>query len=493
MSWHIVHWDEEKVRQSLKRGRYDDVSVTGWGRLDDMVALSHELGIYKEFEGLESELKGEGYIPSWFMNMALLFRSYVGDESINSMQKGLFRNKGILRMLGVNAIEMQEGFDRARNNGENKPCHVDSLRYHVQGISGEDYYDSFRRIGGRVVEEGLIKKGGMWILDATKIEVEGEYSGMGVIEEVIETLDNQGRHHRRVEVHKGFKWVTLCYLFPGSKWLFVMSYRLLGLKEHEITVSDELIEEILGSYGKGFIGELYIDRGFLDGERIYRWHKEHGIEVTVPLKSNMDMLKDMQGLSKLRDDESKVTAERKVEKDSRGKHLEDVKVIGFSGLTSLDSYPGELNGLLVEEYRGKKIPLKKQWGFLTTKPLRYREEVLGAYDGYDDRSLIENRAYRESKQGYKINRFIGKDESSIAGHIFFETLAYNMVGVYRQEGSEKLIDLGIRRLRREVFGGEPELIVVFEDSFAIFELLEFLELLGRSPTHALDHVRLKFL
>ena len=232
---------------------------------------------------------------------------------------------------------------------------------------------------------------------------------------------------------------------------------------------------------------------FLDGERIYRWHKEHGIEVTVPLKSNMDMLKDMQGLSKLRDDESKVTAERKVEKDSRGKHLEDVKVIGFSGLTSLDSYPGELNGLLVEEYRGKKIPLKKQWGFLTTKPLRYREEVLGAYDGYDDRSLIENRAYRESKQGYKINRFIGKDNSSVAGHIFFETLAYNMVGVYRQEGSEKLIDLGIRRLRMEVFSGEPELIVVVEDSFAIFELLEFLELLGRSPTHALDHVRLKFL
>ena len=46
MSWHLVRWDEEKVREALKRGRYDDVSLTGWGRLDDLVALSHELGVF---------------------------------------------------------------------------------------------------------------------------------------------------------------------------------------------------------------------------------------------------------------------------------------------------------------------------------------------------------------------------------------------------------------------------------------------------------------
>jgi len=214
----------------------------------------------------------------------------------------------------------------------------------------------------------------------------------------------------------------------------------------------------------------------------------------VPLKSNMEMLKDMQGLSKLADDgEGKLTAERKGARDGQGKRLEDVTVVGCTGLTSLESYAGQVNGLLVVERNGERISKGKQWGFLTTKPLRSVVEELSAYDGYDDRSLIENRGYREGKQGYRMNRFFGKDASSIAAHFLFETLAYNLIGVYRQQGSRKLIELGIRRLRREVFGEEPELIVVAGDSFAIFDLLEFLELLGRSPTGDLDGVRLKFL
>ena len=206
----------------------------------------------------------------------------------------------------------------------------------------------------------------------------------------------------------------------------------------------------------------------------------------------MEMLKDMQGLRKLPDDEWKVTADRRGERDSAGKCIEDVQVIGCSELMSLESYEGEVNGMLVVERGGKEIPEAHQWGFLTTKSLRTSEEVLGAYDGYDDRSLIENRGYRESKQGYQINRFIGKDASSIAGHLFYDTLSYNMIGVYRQRGTRQLIDRGIRRLRREIFGEQPELIVVVDDCFAIFELLDFLELLGRSPTGALDEVRLKF-
>ena len=68
------------------------------------------------------------------MHTALEFRSYVGDESIAGMQQGLFKDRGILRMLGVTAVELEMGFDSDRNGGENTPCHVDSLRNRVQGI-----------------------------------------------------------------------------------------------------------------------------------------------------------------------------------------------------------------------------------------------------------------------------------------------------------------------------------------------------------------------
>lgn len=115
MSWRIIHWDEGKVWESLKQGRYDDVSLTGWGRLDDLVASNYELGVVEEMEKLGGSGDEERYIPEWFVHTALGFRSYVGGESVVGMQQGLLKDRGILRMLGVTG--MRRGLIRIGTGG----------------------------------------------------------------------------------------------------------------------------------------------------------------------------------------------------------------------------------------------------------------------------------------------------------------------------------------------------------------------------------------
>ena len=134
---------------------------------------------------------------------------------------------------------------------------------------------------------------------------------------------------------------------------------------------------------KGAIKILLIDRGFLDGERIERWSKK-GIHAIVPLKKNMQIRKDMQGLLKIKDG---TKAERK-----------SLTVYGFKDLETLESFDGKLNGLLVTKYRGRKIKEEDQWGFITTLPVATEKQILKAFDSYDDRSLVENKQYRELKQ-----------------------------------------------------------------------------------------------
>jgi hypothetical protein len=77
--------------------------------------------------------------------------------------------------------------------------------------------------------------------------------------------------------------------------------------------------------------------------------------------------------------------------------LDDVRLIGFSSLETLESYPGALNGLLVTAFRGRELPSEQQWGVITTLPMRTLVEVLAAFTAYDDRSLVENAEYRELK------------------------------------------------------------------------------------------------
>jgi hypothetical protein len=215
--------------------------------------------------------------------------------------------------------------------------------------------------------------------------------------------------------------VTLSYLVPKRKLLVVMAYRVLPIQQHEITVSEELVEEVVTAVGEGAIRLLLLDRGFLDGERLGRWQRR-GLDVLVPVKHNMAVLADMQGLATLPPDAHIVPAERRGTKDAQGQPLEDVRLLGFSGLETLESYPGALNGLLVTAFRGQELPPEQQWGAITTLPVRTPAQVLAAFDAYDDRSLVENTEYRELKQGYRLPTFIGKDASSIAAHLFFEVL-----------------------------------------------------------------------
>ena len=67
MRWQIVYWNQEQVREALKRGRYDDASLTGWGRLDDLIALANGLGVLKELDTIHPELTRE----SWGMSVAV--------------------------------------------------------------------------------------------------------------------------------------------------------------------------------------------------------------------------------------------------------------------------------------------------------------------------------------------------------------------------------------------------------------------------------------
>lgn len=490
MSWQILYWNQEKVREALQRGEYDDASLTGWGRLDDLMALAEGLGILKELHGIDPELTREGSIPRWFIHHALFLRTVVGDASLSAMQEGLFRDTGVLRLLGCTAREIREGFDARRNGGEHTPCHVDSLRYSLKQTAVTRFYEVFTRCRARWIKAGFIKRRGTYIMDATKLPVDGDYEGAGQMTVSEETVDERGKRHRRKVVTKGFKLVTLSYLVPKRKLLVVLAYRLLPIQQHEVTVSDELLDEVLTAMGEGAIRLLLIDRGFLDGERLGRW-RTRGMDVLVPVKHNMAVLADMQGLAKLPADADIVRAERCGAKDSQGRRLDDVQLSGFSGLETLASYPGALNGLLVTAFRGKVLAPEQQWGAITTLPVRTSAEVLATFDAYDDRSLVENAEYRELKQGYRLPTFIGKDARSIAAHIFFEVLLYSVIALYQQQRASRYVAEGIRRLRRAVWKERLEVVVYVGCWYGLFEVREFATLLGRPPMGRLDATRVR--
>jgi hypothetical protein len=161
--WQLMTEDRQRVRRLLKRGRYDDASLTGWGRLDDLVAMMLGIGIFDVLGEIKTEITKSCYIPRWFINNVLALKTLMGEESLNAIQDGMFKDEAILRIAGCTAREMREGFDPYRNKGKNKPCHVDSLRYSIEHTCCEEVEGAFRRVS-KLIQHRKILRGKVYRL-----------------------------------------------------------------------------------------------------------------------------------------------------------------------------------------------------------------------------------------------------------------------------------------------------------------------------------------
>lgn len=466
------------VRKMLKKGKYDDASLTGWGRLDELVAVMVLFKVFKIFSEIKVNVRDNCEIPRWFINNTLALKLVLGEKGINSIQDGMFKDWGVLKVLGCTAREMREGFDPDRNREENKPCNVDSLRYSVEHTDPKEFENALRKHRRELWKDNSLRTY-TYILDATKTAVYGNYEGAGSMTTTEQVLQKDGTTKLKKKKQKGFKLVTLNRLVEGQ--MITEAARLLPINEHEITVSNDLIDEIINERGKGAIKLLLIDRGFLDGKRLKKWKKKD-VDIIIPLKENMQIRKDMIGLVKIK---GGIKAERN-----------GLTVCGFKDLETLDSYDGKLNGLLVTRYKGKDVREEYQLGFITTLPVDTPEQVLEAFDKYDDRSLIENKEYRELKQGYFLKHFSGKTASLINYHIYFSLIMLNVISLYKLTNVERyegLIDKGIRLIRRQYLGPRLQVIVYVDSHYTVLDFFEFMNLLGRPPTGKLDDVRMRLL
>ena len=102
-------------------------------------------------------------------------------------------------------------------------------------------------------------------------------------------------------------------------------------------------------------------------------------------------------------------------------------------------------------------------------------------DDYDLRSLIENCANRDLKQGGLINKYPKKAEKAIRAHVFLTIGMFNMSLAYRTEQGENIAAECIRRYRVKTMArARHKCMIVCGEYYAIFDLEELMMLMGQA-------------
>jgi hypothetical protein len=343
-------------------------------------------------------------------------------KTIDEISDLLLTDELLMSMCGFNAHQVKNGTCDRGTKLRKTPipeirgslC-VDTVANHIVTITPRRIENLFNRCIQQLAKQGVFPKKINAACDATLYETTNKFKGCGSVTHKVKV---KARGYRKSGELKEVS-VTL---YGWKVWAIyeIKTGIPLAIKIDTIEKPDNLhilavLEQAKENVKTGsIIDSLVIDRGFLDGKVLYKIDQQ-GIEFVIPLKRNMEAAKDARQLAL--DSESFPPVTREVEiihGYGKNKYTEKMltTLVGVPDLLTCDWFnpegsqantakkdyePIPLNAVVVKTWDNKTPPLKKQGVFVTNIGVK---DPFITFDRYDDRSLMENKLFREVKQNW---------------------------------------------------------------------------------------------
>lgn len=282
-----------------------------------------------------------------------------------------------------------------------------------------------------------------------------------------------------------------------------------------INVDDRVWMLALVRQGRTNLGErlqtVAFDRGFWDGQDLYAVAQH--VPFFIPGKADLEITQEARRAARAaaaryrqgRPVPDAVVATRAIPVvTGRGKHRretqQELRVIGLQGL-DCPTYAAELPGSKVHSkaFRAGRLnaavvladptypaadpaaPLV----ILTSAPLATPQDVLGAYDRFDARGVIENSGNKQAKREWTLETPLEKSEAAVYLHVHFVFLLMALLAAFRadqaadQTAGARGEETGMARYRRAVERANRDKVLVRDgDRYAILEAWELAVLAG---------------
>ena len=436
------------------------------GALEELVALSVELGTFEMLDSLAVKREREG-IPDSLLLHTLAVLPFLAEGSLSGSAKALFSDPAVLVQLGYAPVQLQRGVTARHRRPTGKtdqsvPIHPDTLRDELARLSEADWWALQRERLRRLYARRLIR--------SQRVVVDG--SGLG----------------------EGERVVVLSALTGGGLVPLVGLYLTGDASEkgREAAVTRKLIELVREVGGVGAIKLLLADALYADGP-LLAWLQSIGIDALVRLPEDRLLWDEAQSIIEV---EGQEWAKHEQTRVLDGKKVQrTVETACASSLTDWDSYIAKAkelgigeSGLWIGAVRqlDPKLPPDKELTLLVST--RQWKDAWEGYQAYRPRWWQENAGFNELKEGWFLERFPwGRDEAIVRGRVGFTLLAQQVVALYRQAAGRQLAGYGIRRLRqalRYALGG-PGVVVVVQDCYAVLHIEELMAALGHPVSESL--------
>lgn len=422
--WHTAERDDAKVADHLFHRREMDVvyAMDEATLFDSFFNYLREIDVFPLLEHLDPQNQQRKNVP--FLQLLLVFlMKVVGSiKTIDEIGDLLLTDELLMSMCGFNAHQVRHGScDRGTKLRKTPPAQirgslcVDTVANHIVTITPRRIENFFNRCIQQLAKQGIFPKKIHAACDCTLYETTSKFKGCGSVTRDVKV---QARGYRKNGELKSVR-VTLygwkVWAVYEIKTGIPLAIKIDTIEKpdnlHVLAVLEQAKENVKAS---SIIDSLVIDRGFLDGKVLYDIDQQ-GIEFVMPLKRSMEAAKDARQLAL--DCESFTPVHREVEVVhgyGKKKYTEKVltTLVGIPDLLTCDWFnkegskantakknyePIPLNAVVVKTWDNKIPPPEKQVVFVTNMDVT---DPFVTFDRYDDRSLMENKLFREVKQNW---------------------------------------------------------------------------------------------
>ena len=509
------------VLDEFRQGRFDyielasDVAETKFFRFlfdKDVVAR-----LAAEYPSPRERL----HVPLWMHVSSQMSMRLHGSQSFHSYPL-IIRSGGLLDALGPELARRDvdpqtgrlsvwcAGFNSRNVHPRSTPCDQDTLRKAAKDTDPEALQAWYNATTPRLYAElGAYDSAGIFIGDGTYLFVPDNPRYEGSMRLLFDEHNHPVSRKREAKMTKAqrarcrwrrcYKAVFLLHGDAAGERFVVAGLRALHAKEAEAPALWALVEGFVQAAGPGAIRVLVVDRGFIDGAQIAHLKTDHGIDVVIPIRSDMTILEDARGLAALapqweeyhpspraplepprpqpealrqREQRRQKTLARRRAKARRdtppdpSKVLQRTLITALPDLTTWDDCPVPLTGVLSRDLYADGH--EESWMLVTTAR---QWSARHTRDLYRLRTDIEER-HRQVKCFWDLTRFHSTAWSLVVNQTVFVALTYSLLQIH-------LLATGHQELNRRTWPTAHRLlpdgdrvILYRQQYFAFLTLLE---------------------
>ena len=517
LTWCTAHKDQTGIAKDLAEGK-DISEVYGLGEaglFDEFFYFLDQLGFMELFNKLDPNItERESNVKFPAVILIYLMRIVAGVAFFWHIRPVILRSQPLMRLVGFNGREIRDGTcDRGKQKtssgkpskeDDTQPSEIrgpicpDSIATYIQAIAAYALERLFNGVVAILAAHSFFPKKIHAILDSSDIQSTELCEGCGKVtkEKAPDLRRRKGRIRKVLETIFGFKiWVLWD---PNSRLPLAM--RFATIEVGDINYAREVIEQAVTNLGNhANIASIAFDRGFMDGQLLW-WLNSKGIIFYIPAKTNMNVYKDAlslvsMGIAQSREGKRTLGAgknKKAVVDRWEVVGIEELTTAGFYGELGSGSHenrndfsPNPINAVVVlhDPYMVNN-PDSDTLVILTNGSV---QKPLTTYDGYDERSEMENGLFREAKQAWLIQRPARNNKDAFRSHVYLTLIMMALTTTFRtwMDQQDKLArkgqETGIRKFREKVKQENGNKLIVFdEDRYAIFDTYEVFILCGRN-------------